>query len=453
MTPPFDPAAYDALVFDEASLDDDRVTLRYALRGDQPITFTETIDLPLGGGIGSTAQAWLDVLHALAGVSYHKAAMPGRLVDAGAVMTPTLGALIEAAYTEGLAECAHVNGLPAPELAIETNQYKDRWHGRPARALEQSPNQPKLLVPFGGGKDSLLTARLLSRAGFPCTLFIVGPNPVAEYAARATGLPMLTASRTIDPRLLELNARGAINGHVPITAIVSAIAMLVASMHTFDAVVMSNERSANRGTLLPKGRTINHQWSKSLHAERLIADHASTIPASPAYCSLLRPFSELAICRAVAEQGLLDRPFFSCNANFRRTRDPTEAPKWCGSCTKCLFVALCLAPWTTPDRLAALMGDEVLTDLERGSRREALGQLLSPDRPFDCVGDRDECHAACALIARCDAWRGSPLASFCEKHAGPDDDAIIRATLAPSEDHRIPSWMLVAVEPMLAASR
>ena len=46
---------------------------------------------------------------------------------------------------------------------------------------------------------------------------------------------MVRATRRIDPTLLALNERGARNGHVPITGILSAIAVAAAVLHDADA--------------------------------------------------------------------------------------------------------------------------------------------------------------------------------------------------------------------------
>ena len=62
--------------------------------------------------------------------------------------------------------------------------------------------------------------------------------------------------------LFELNAAGALNGHIPVTAINSLIAIATAVLHGLGPVVMSNERSASDPNLIWNGHEINHQWSK-----------------------------------------------------------------------------------------------------------------------------------------------------------------------------------------------
>ena len=53
---------------------------------------------------------------------------------------------------------------------------------------------------------------------------------------------------------------------------------------------MSNEWSASVGNLMVDGRTVNHQWSKSIAFEHgLPGVLAATLAPAPEYFSLLRP--------------------------------------------------------------------------------------------------------------------------------------------------------------------
>ena len=54
---------------------------------------------------------------------------------------------------------------------------------------------------------------------------------------------------------------------MPVTGILSAIAVMAAVLDGRDAVVMSNEWSASVGTLEAGGRVVNHQYSKSMAFE------------------------------------------------------------------------------------------------------------------------------------------------------------------------------------------
>src|SRR5438477_374776 len=166
--------------------------------------------------------------------------------------------------------------------------------------------------------------------------------PSASTAAVA-GLPRLIARRRLDPALPALNRAGALNGHVPITAIVSCVALLTAALRGFDAVAMANERSASSGNIDWQGVEVNHQFSKGLRAERLLQAALAEIGAGVQSFSVLRPASELAIARAFAGMAPYHRAFTSCNAIFR-TDPALRASSWCCDCPKCRFVFLALAP-------------------------------------------------------------------------------------------------------------
>ena len=104
-------------------------------------------------------------------------------------------------------------------------------------------------VPVGGGKDSIVTLECLKRSGEDLVLFSLGDaEPIAACIA-ASGLPFIRVHRRLDPALFKLNEQGALNGHVPITGILSAIALACAVLAGFDTIAMSNEHSASAPNL------------------------------------------------------------------------------------------------------------------------------------------------------------------------------------------------------------
>ena len=124
--------------------------------------------------------------------------------------------------------------------------------------------------------------------------------------------------------LFELNEAGALNGHVPITGIFSAIALAGAVMSGCDAVAMSNEHSASAPNLLIDNVEVNHQFSKSLEFEEDFSEYVQNyISPSIAYFSLLRPLSEIEIARRFSKYREYFRIFRSCNTAFRQS--PADA--------------------------------------------------------------------------------------------------------------------------------
>jgi len=259
-----------------------------------------------------------------------------------------------------------------------------------------------------------------------------------EGAARLTGLPVVRANRTIDPQLLRAAALGFKLGHVPITGIISAVAAMAAVLGGHDAVVMSNEWSASFGNLDVGGRTINHQYSKSDEFERALrAALAEALGDGLRYFSLLRPSTELRVAARFASLGRYHPVFHSCNRAF--ATDPRRRlDRWCGTCDKCCFIDLILAPFLP----AAELG-EIFAGHEPLARPELAGQFRAllgtgATKPFECVGDVGECRAALALAAaRPDRASASVLQSLAAETPAPSA-AEIERLLAPVGEHAIP---------------
>ncbi|MGH8165555.1 MAG: endonuclease domain-containing protein, partial [Rhodanobacteraceae bacterium] len=281
----------------------------------------------------------------------------------------------------------------------------------------------RTLVPIGGGKDSLVVVEALKAIGADATAVWVGNSALIATIAARTGLPTLNIGRELSPLLFEYNRAGAWNGHIPVTAINSAILVVAAILYGYDSIAFANERSASAATLEYEGREVNHQWSKGWAFERAFADYLhSHVAADLDYFSLLRPFSELAVTRAFARTGAAYfDTFSSCNRNFR-IRGPKPADRWCGQCPKCHFVFLALAPFLPKPRLLAIFGRNLLDDELQTAGFDALIEYHD-HRPFDCVGEAAEARAAFAVLASKPEWREDALIARFREEIAPQLDA------------------------------
>ncbi|MEJ7764606.1 MAG: hypothetical protein WKF86_03835, partial [Acidimicrobiales bacterium] len=351
------------------------VRLSYAL---DDLVFTEVLQLPPGDATAAD-EALVRLLWLAAAPSYYKAATPAHVTVEGGLSEPERR-LLDALLGPGLGELYFVNGLDPAGPEVEAPD-RDR---SPVGDLGLSRRS---LVPVGGGKDSCVTITALQSAGEDPLLASVRRFPVIDAVLEGAGGEAVHVGRAIDPKLIELNSRGARNGHVPVTAVVSLVLCLVAARAGCDSVVMSNERSASEATRDWRGAAVNHQWSKSLAAEELLAGVLrSALGPQLSWFSLLRPFSELAICRLFAEGG---RRFFasfsSCNAAFRLD-EGRRIDGWDRDCPKCRFVALALAPWLDRPEVVAIQGGDVLDDLDQVEGLAGLVEAGQP-KPFECVGE------------------------------------------------------------------
>jgi UDP-N-acetyl-alpha-D-muramoyl-L-alanyl-L-glutamate epimerase len=223
---------------------------------------------------------------------------------------------------------------------------------------------------------------------------------------------VVRAGREIDPQLLRSAELGFRNGHVPVTGVISAIAVLAAVLDDRDVVVMSNEWSASVPTLEYRGEPVNHQYSKSAAFEAAFRAVLAADPAAmPGYFSALRDRTELWVGDKFAALTEYHATFRSCNKAFIIDRQ-RRLDHWCGTCDKCCFIDLILAPFMSAEQLRAVFaadggGGEPLDNPELTPKFEAL--LGSGTKPFECVGEVNECRAAVVLAARRPDRAAAPL--------------------------------------------
>lgn len=408
--------------------------------------FSETITFPgapftLDAARTAAVQSALRTLHLIAGVSYYKAAVPKTIVlDAYAIDAGTAAFLTEV-YENGLGEFAYRNGLNLRGKIVfpadAPTPAKAPAAGLPTQAL----------VAIGGGKDSLVSIEALRRAGIAQTVTWIGSAPLIRSCAERTGLPLLNISRQLPPELFAMNKQGALNGHIPVTAVNSAILTLAALLHGADQVVFSNERSASYGSLIEGTGEVNHQWSKGWDFERAFAAQVrSHIAADLNYYSLLRPFSELAVARQFAKTDFYDAHFSSCNRNFHILGE-RPAQRWCGVCPKCHFVFLALAPFMSKPRLMTIFGRNLLDEPAQIPGFDALLEYQD-HKPFECVGEGRESRAAMAALAQSPSWREDAIVRRFADEILPQLDASelpIAPLLVPVEEHAIPETLWTAL--------
>jgi hypothetical protein len=454
----FDPAGYDTFTYTGVDVDRDARTItgRYRLSGDAgELEFAESFTLGPGERLAGARRQAVDriarLLWLAAGLSYYKTAAPVTVV------VPALSSAerewLEALYREGLGEFAAVNGVDLSRRPVFEVLPGDV--PAPVTGLIRRPAlRRRSLVAVGGGKDSCVSLEVLRRAGGDVVPFNVGGHRAARDCAEVAGSALVVARRALDPQLGELNRAGALNGHVPVTAIVSLVAVAQAVVLGADEVVFSNERSADAPSFWAHGLPVNHQYSKGLAAERRLLAALRGATPEMAYYSLLRPLSELRIASVFAGLDAYLPVFTSCNAAFRLD-EGRRVERWCGHCPKCRFVFLALAPFLPRERLEAIFGADLLDDeAQLEGFRELLG--LTGFKPFECVGEIEESQVALVLAARNGDWAGSALVARLLgdlRAAGLEPgDAEISAALAAGADHELPPHAQTALDALLAAA-
>ncbi|HEY6893822.1 MAG TPA: endonuclease domain-containing protein, partial [Rhodanobacteraceae bacterium] len=269
-----DPRSARQFRFVRRTYADGVASLVYAF--DDGPEMVERIVFPDAPAIGderrAAFEAALDILHLVAGVSYYKAGVPPAIAVETRALDAETADFLDALYVHGLGEFAYHNKL---DLRGRISFRRPRESEDPAPSLDEGSRfrrnddaTRRTLVPIGGGKDSLVSVELLKSANEPATAVWIGNSPLIAACAARTALPTLNIGREISPVLFEYNKAGAYNGHIPVTAINSAILAVAAVLYGFDTIAFSNERSASSATLEYDGQPVNHQWSKGWEFEQ-----------------------------------------------------------------------------------------------------------------------------------------------------------------------------------------
>ncbi len=425
--------------FVRCTLDENTGVAQLVYAFDNGPELVETVTIPgapfaLDGARAQAVEQAMRLLHLFAGVSYYKAAVPEDVrIDSYAIDADT-AALVETVYLNGLGEFAYRNGLNL------RGRFRLPVQGEAVTAPSAGLRE-HALVAIGGGKDSLVSIEALRALGVEETVTWIGGSQLIRACAERTGLPTLNIGRVLAPELFELNRQGAWNGHIPVTAVNSAIMALAALLQGVNQVVFSNERSASYGSQIPGTGEVNHQWSKGWAFEQAFGEHLEKhVAADLHYYSLLRPLSELAVARQFARSDFYDAHFSSCNRNFHILGE-RPVNRWCGVCPKCHFVFLALAPFMPKTRLVRIFGRNLLDDAEQAGGFDALLEFQD-HKPFECVGEGRESRAAMATLAARPEWSEDVLVKRFIQEIQPQLDAAelsIEPLLVLEGEHRIPA--------------
>lgn len=409
--------------------------------------FTEVLTLPAGADTAAAATPNFEKLLGLTafvlGVSYFKLRAPFAIESPSIPLTPAERAFVIDVYENGLGEFYARNNL-ARFGKLSLTAPDDTNIRQPAMDLPQ-----RTLLPIGGGKDSLVSVDLLTHTGQAFTPFAVNPKGPIVTSVDAIGATPLYVTRKLDPEMIRLGqVEGFYNGHVPSTAINSMIAALCALLYGYDQIALSNERSASEGNVVFDGRETNHQYSKSLGFELLIADTlANATGGALKYFSLLRPYSEARIASLFTKETKFDSVFSSCNRNFRLNGN--DGPLWCGECPKCHFVFLIFAPFMAKERMLRIFGQNMLDNpANEQSFRELAG--LTGQKPWECVGEILEAAACFYTLTRHADWHEDAIVRSikADLFAQYGEEKLQRAMaecLTDSHDHHIPPALAARV--------
>jgi len=244
------------------------------------------------------------------------------------------------------------------------------------------------LVLLGGGKDSNVTLEILKEE--KNTIFLQNPKKVHLDCAKESGYneeDICIINRTIDKELINLNSLGYLNGHTPFSSLLAFESYLVGYLMNKEFIILSNEESANEGTVI--GTNINHQYSKSFEAEKDFDDYVKKyFNINLNYFSLLRPLNEYQIALLFSKYKKYHNIFKSCNVGSKGSDW-----SWCNNCPKCLFVYIILNPFLIKEELLDIFNEDLF---EKESLLNTFNELIGVTgvKPFECVGSYKEARYA-----------------------------------------------------------
>lgn len=325
----------------------------------------------------------------------------------------------------------------------------------PAVPIAPREQERRTLLFCGGGKDSLVAARVLEEAGIPYTSYAYShsaygrPGPQHELIDGLLDHLAPTArlrhfvfddllAAPLDHLAPELGVRSITAAETP-ASLFAALPAAIATGHT--DLVLAHERSADVGNLVWErtGETVNHQWGKSLEAEIALRDHVEReLVSGLTYSSALKPVHDVVIFRALAEWSDAVPATHSCNV----------AKPWCLRCAKCAYVWLGCRAFLPSSACDATFGPaNLLDDVELVWFEQMLG--LTEHTPFECIGRIDEARLFFELLRR-RGWDGAAMRLYQERIGSVDAEVLYRDLMAVDpRHHAMPAHLAGSVVPVL----
>lgn len=292
-------------------------------------------------------------------------------------------------YYNGLGELLYTNGINVSEEELFNITCICKVKQLPIIENITSGN----LICVGGGKDSCVSLELLKNEKDNACL-VINPKAPTIGCCNKAGYKeedVYIVKRNIDRTIVELNNKGFLNGHTPLSAAIAFISYLCAYLSGKKNIVLSNEASANQATVL--GTTINHQYSKTYEFEKDFREYiTATTKLDINYFSLLRGLSEYNIAKLFSNYHKYFDVFKSCNLGSKE-----KDWKWCCNCPKCLFIYIILSPFISLDERIKIFGEDLY---DREDLLKTFIEIVgySDTKPFECVGTYEEARLAVSQV-------------------------------------------------------
>lgn len=325
------------------------------------------------------------------GTSYYKVSPTQKVVLEQGTIDDWQAGFFSQVYQGGLSQYAYENQLTRADLA----KFK-ATAGTSSKPLAYSGEG--ILSLQSGGKDSLLVAAMLAENNVSYTPWYISSGVAHPLVLDQLASPLITSKRTIDHAALQAGAdTGGLNGHVPVTYIVLALAVIQAVLLGKNTVLAAVAHEGDEPHTWIDDMPVTHQWSKSWHAEQIFAEYVSRyISADIRVGSPLRSMSELRVAELFVNYAWdnFNADFSSCNlANYTQGADNSRLT-WCGNCPKCANSYLLFAPFVDRRELQQRLGGDLFAKPELFDIFKGLLGVEGHMKPFECVGEVDELRQA-----------------------------------------------------------
>ena len=392
-------SAYTTFYFEGYTFDRATRTATFSYSFDGELRFSETITFELSEVLvdEDVLERCLELALIVVGTSYYKC-FPVQCAEyRGKQFSRTQAEFINYVYRDGLSQFIFENHLDPDALLHVDASSEDagplQYDGEGVLSLQS------------GGKDSLLLGQLLNGQGINyASWYMTSSETYPKVIARLRGIEPRLAHRSIDRAALACATDdGALNGHVPITYIALAYALIDVVIHGENTVLAAIGAEGDEPHAMAGNLPVKHQWSKTWEAEVLFSKYVTSLISPDLHVgSPLRSFSELRIAELFQENcwDQYAHEFSSCNrANYIQGESNTNL-KWCGVCPKCANTFLLFAPFVEPQELRSLFGGVNLLTSSNSELTQSFKGLLGIDgvmKPLECVGEIEELRTACSM--------------------------------------------------------
>lgn len=272
-------------------------------------------------------------------------------------------------------------------------------------SIQFEENNTQVLSFCGGGKDSLVSLKLLEKLNIPYASCAYSSSVYGRSQVQHQLIENLLKNCSpikqhkiwmhedfLESPILELEEYGVKSLTAAETPSSIFASLPIILQHRYRYINLGHEYSADFPNLIweKTGESINHQWGKSTEAENLLNAYLQTeFISNIYYFSLLKPIYDVVIFNLLRQDLKNISLTHSCN---------THKP-WCKKCAKCAYIWLNYMAYL-PVELVNQIFEINLFDVPENQLwfRQMLG--LEKHTPFECIGQVEEAKLAFELCRR-----------------------------------------------------